>query len=317
MHREFPGAARADWPVVRAPRALSGASASEFKCFRRREARQHRGRGIEDTPPGDPVSVRSPSRAWPPAPSAKIAAMRPPGLSCAAIACGSASIAPSTRIASNGPCSATPSASGPACTTALSTRMRREQRLGLGGHGPGRTRAPPPPRPSAPAPRSSSRGRSRGRARGPSGPTVERVEELGEHARVEQHPPGRQRHVLAEIGHRPQRRGQELLARHREHRRDDRISRDVGGAHLAVHHGFAGGGVVDHAVGPPSGRIARGMAYFPARGNAAAPRPRRTPCLCAAALLDGVVCGATWRSGYAADCKSVHTGSIPAVASNT
>ncbi len=25
---------------------------------------------------------------------------------------------------------------------------------------------------------------------------------------------------------------------------------------------------------------------------------------------------ATWRSGYAADCKSVHTGSIPVVASN-
>ena len=26
---------------------------------------------------------------------------------------------------------------------------------------------------------------------------------------------------------------------------------------------------------------------------------------------------ATWRSGYAADCKSVYTGSIPVVASNT
>ena len=90
--------------------------------------------------------------------------------------------------------------------------------------------------------------------------------------------------MLAEIGHRPQRLGQERLARHREHRRDDRVSRDVRGTHLAVHHGFAGGGVVDHwAI--PGERIARGMAYFPRRGNAAG--RGLPPCLCTAALLDG------------------------------
>ena len=55
-----------------------------------------------------------------------------------------------------------------------------------------------------------------------------------------------------------------------------------------------------------------------ARGRAQGPRRRfRRALTCSRRPPTRWPRMATWRSGYAADCKSVYTGSIPVVASNT
>ena len=103
-------------------------------------------------------------------------------------------------------------------------------------------------------------------------PDVQRIEQLRKDPRIEQHPAGRQRHMLAEIGHRPQRLGQEFLPRHREHRLDDRIERHVGGPDLPVHHDFACGGVVGHAGGLLGGPVSgRDRTFPPVRQRAVVP----------------------------------------------
>ena len=80
-------------------------------------------------------AVPSPSRAWPPRPVDEDRRDPPAELELRRQRLAAArSIAPSTSIASNGPCSGTPSASGPACTTALSTPCAAEQRLRLRRH---------------------------------------------------------------------------------------------------------------------------------------------------------------------------------------
>jgi hypothetical protein len=90
----------------------------------------------------------------------------------------------------------------------------------------------------------------------------QRVEHLGEGARVEQHPARGERHVLAEIGHRLQRLGHEFLARNVQQSGDDGIARHVRRPDLTVHHGFACRREINHPASPCARRGGSVMAYF-------------------------------------------------------
>src|SRR5262249_49224645 len=148
------------------------------------------------------------------------------------------------------------------------------------------------------------------------------------------------RYVAIEVGELRVHLRHEALARDLQHRGDDPQIGDIAGADLAVDHHAAGRGKIHHRRNPgidgwrlaAALSISRSAAFAsPQTGRsgftrvidvppaAAAPLRLPTPNRCCIAGRPGAwsprryLVGATWRSGYATVCKTVHPGSIPGV----